>query len=256
MDAMPMERGELEARLTSLFSSATGAAADWQLRTPPDRAPQRDPFAPDSPKSIVSASPFAAIVPPVQNTFIDFRPTRPSWRRADSMPEPGSSDAKARDVHALHYRPTPICAVDSALKGGAEESCDDSGGEEAEPRPQAVEDLTLREDWPEISAKIPRDADGALTSIGSVGHAAGECRPCVFANSGKGKVCENGVSCLFCHFWHEPKKRTRISKKRRQEKRIKELRQGMRKDSYPIVFAYPDGYPAPDHVLNPWPNGL
>lgn len=72
-------------------------------------------------------------------------------------------------------------------------------------------------------SQVPLDADGRLTSIGSICHAEGGCRPCIFANSEKGKVCANGVACAFCHFSHTPRKRpTRLSGKRRMKQRKKE----------------------------------
>jgi len=53
---------------------------------------------------------------------------------------------------------------------------------------------------------VPRDMYGCLTSIGSIGHAQGLCKPCVFAHHAS-KVCMNGFACDFCHFDHAPKRR-------------------------------------------------
>lgn len=71
---------------------------------------------------------------------------------------------------------------------------------------------------PELSAllwrNVPRDEHGALTSIGSIGHAEGACKPCLFAHH-PSKVCVNGAACKFCHFEHPPKRRLRMLRQRR-----------------------------------------
>jgi hypothetical protein len=67
---------------------------------------------------------------------------------------------------------------------------------------------------PQVTAcSVPRDAHGMPTSIGSIGHAQGMCKPCVFAHHAS-KVCLNGVACPFCHFEHAPKQKRRIVRQR------------------------------------------
>lgn len=60
---------------------------------------------------------------------------------------------------------------------------------------------------------VPRDARGLPTSIGSIGHMQGVCKPCVFAHHAS-KVCMNGVACPFCHFEHPPKQKRRLCRQR------------------------------------------
>eukprot|EP00931_Biecheleriopsis_adriatica_P096922 TRINITY_DN70659_c0_g1_i1.p1 TRINITY_DN70659_c0_g1~~TRINITY_DN70659_c0_g1_i1.p1 ORF type:complete len:245 (-),score=45.00 TRINITY_DN70659_c0_g1_i1:35-769(-) len=50
-----------------------------------------------------------------------------------------------------------------------------------------------------ILDSIPRDEEGRLTSLGSVHHASGTCRPCVYWAQGN---CMRSVSCYSCHFSH------------------------------------------------------
>uniref|UniRef100_A0A0G4FHG2 C3H1-type domain-containing protein n=1 Tax=Chromera velia CCMP2878 TaxID=1169474 RepID=A0A0G4FHG2_9ALVE len=90
----------------------------------------------------------------------------------------------------------------------------------------------------QLEALVPRDQEGNLTSWGSRAHThmrcpcSGEgekegdeeelereptCRPCVFAHT---RGCRNGTRCLFCHFKHAPRKRVRVSKKKRAEARL------------------------------------
>ncbi|EKX74188.1 conserved hypothetical protein [Theileria equi strain WA] len=57
---------------------------------------------------------------------------------------------------------------------------------------------------------IPVDENGNLTSIGSIHHNTGNCKPCAFHRH-RTKVCENGTRCAFCHFEHA-KKRSKSSK--------------------------------------------
>jgi len=47
---------------------------------------------------------------------------------------------------------------------------------------------------------------GSLPSIGSAGHGAGTCKRCNFFVKGR---CQNGKSCVFCHFPHDKPKMKR-----------------------------------------------
>eukprot|EP00448_Togula_jolla_P002328 CAMPEP_0170600218 /NCGR_PEP_ID=MMETSP0224-20130122/17219_1 /TAXON_ID=285029 /ORGANISM="Togula jolla, Strain CCCM 725" /LENGTH=253 /DNA_ID=CAMNT_0010924933 /DNA_START=20 /DNA_END=781 /DNA_ORIENTATION=- len=60
---------------------------------------------------------------------------------------------------------------------------------------------------------VPRDDRGLPTSLGSLGHAQGVCKPCLFAHHPT-KACSNGLACPFCHFLHPPKRRMRIFRAR------------------------------------------
>lgn len=83
--------------------------------------------------------------------------------------------------------------------------------------PQDRHRLSFADDEPldaSLLQHVPVDEQGAYTSIGSVGHAEGVCKPCVFAHHAE-KICANGVQCRFCHFEHEPKRRMRLRKQRR-----------------------------------------
>merc|ERR1719181_367169 len=58
---------------------------------------------------------------------------------------------------------------------------------------------------------VPPDAKGlpvSLPSLGSVNHAKGSCKACLFAFHAV-KACANGASCSFCHFEHPPKRRVK-----------------------------------------------
>jgi len=65
------------------------------------------------------------------------------------------------------------------------------------------------------SLRIPRDAQGRLSSLGSLKHESGECRPCRFFFKSKG--CKGARGCNFCHLDHDPMelKRTRACKGKR-----------------------------------------
>jgi len=56
-----------------------------------------------------------------------------------------------------------------------------------------------------------------LPSAGSIGHAAGRCKPCAFVHS---KGCENGLACQFCHLCGpEAKKAQKQEKMQRMQQR-------------------------------------
>jgi len=65
-----------------------------------------------------------------------------------------------------------------------------------------------------VPRNVPRDARGVPTSIGSIGHLQGVCKPCVFAHHSS-KVCQNGIACPFCHFEHPPKQKRRLTGRQR-----------------------------------------
>lgn len=88
--------------------------------------------------------------------------------------------------------------------------------EEATPPRNALDSADMS---PEILQMIPRDEAGELLSYGSINHARGECKACVFYHNPT-NACTNGPRCLFCHYPHAPKKRVRMSKRKRLEIRM------------------------------------
>lgn len=112
-------------------------------------------------------------------------------------------------------------------------TCSIASKSEPSPSPKASQSLHKRKGWPSsidldalqehhretLIMAIPRDpVTGEVLSCGSIPHALGSCRPCVFARN-DGKQCLFGPSCLYCHFEHESKKRMRKNKKQRAEAR-------------------------------------
>lgn len=61
----------------------------------------------------------------------------------------------------------------------------------------------------------PAPGSEELPSVGSAGHAWGECKPCAFLHT---KGCENGALCQFCHIC-EPGEKRRRQKERKQARR-------------------------------------
>ena len=55
---------------------------------------------------------------------------------------------------------------------------------------------------------------GILTSVGSIAHADGNCKPCVFTFNAQ-RPCTKGAHCQFCHLAHPPKRRFRLCKQKR-----------------------------------------
>jgi len=84
----------------------------------------------------------------------------------------------------------------------------------------------------ELLGRVPRNPEGDLTSLGSMGHQEDSCVPCPFWFKG---ACVYGVACKHCHFAHEGQKprRLRPSKhgRERQRQRLeKEREQGEQPD--------------------------
>merc|ERR1712160_214506 len=70
-----------------------------------------------------------------------------------------------------------------------------------------------------LIAKVPKNEDGVLTSIGSIKHEpeAATCKPCIFFATKKG--CKSGIYCWHCHLGHKFKKRPRPCKGKRERTR-------------------------------------
>lgn len=73
------------------------------------------------------------------------------------------------------------------------------------------------EDLAAMYSKIPVDEFGRLTSIGSMTHISGECKPCLFVHTVGG--CQGGLLCEFCHFSHKRKAKPRPCKGKRDRYR-------------------------------------
>merc|ERR1712232_820114 len=69
---------------------------------------------------------------------------------------------------------------------------------------------------PQVASKEPQVGSPELPTVGSIGHHAGNCRPCAFMWKGSG--CSNGVDCPFCHLCD------RNEKKRRQKEKKQALK--------------------------------
>lgn len=78
------------------------------------------------------------------------------------------------------------------------------------------EDLANHAATPILYPHIPLDEEGSITSLGSILHFEGTCKPCAFLKKDR---CHKKDLCLYCHFGHEvdvPKPaRFRKSKKKR-----------------------------------------
>jgi len=126
-----------------------------------------------------------------------------------------SSGADGGDTRSLHSEISAATA-DVATESGTAE---DTGFSEAE-EDQEPEQEKVSEDEPieSVLARVPYDELGRPTSLGSLGHALGECRPCAFLGSEQ-RPCQNGARCPFCHLPHPAKRRIRLCRRKRLEMR-------------------------------------
>eukprot|EP00444_Apocalathium_aciculiferum_P056640 CAMPEP_0183602826 /NCGR_PEP_ID=MMETSP0371-20130417/181140_1 /TAXON_ID=268820 /ORGANISM="Peridinium aciculiferum, Strain PAER-2" /LENGTH=442 /DNA_ID=CAMNT_0025814923 /DNA_START=9 /DNA_END=1337 /DNA_ORIENTATION=- len=70
----------------------------------------------------------------------------------------------------------------------------------------------------ELRSMVPLDAEEKPTSIGTMKHEAGLCKPCVFFPSEIG--CSKGITCLYCHMTHTRALRRLCRSKRERYKRL------------------------------------
>lgn len=73
-----------------------------------------------------------------------------------------------------------------------------------------------------VLARIPRNDEGELSSIGSLTHPEG-CAPCLFWFKG---MCTKSVQCKYCHFRHSGQKSKRIRPSKRSRCRLRENHDG------------------------------
>jgi hypothetical protein len=113
--------------------------------------------------------------------------------------------------------------------GGRSETVSDSEEEDSDGELDAEADSSRQslESSPRLSmaqlqAIVPKDYDGNLTSLGSVLHLTGKCKPCVefsLKSDGQSSLgCRHGYRCRYCHFPHKlnrTQKRGRPSKGQR-----------------------------------------
>lgn len=102
-----------------------------------------------------------------------------------------------------------------SLQSGAAE---DAGFSEAEDSDLEQVKVAVDEPIESVLARIPYDEEGRPTSLGTLGHAVGHCRPCAFLGSEQ-RPCQNGARCPFCHLPHPTKRRIRVGRRKRLEMR-------------------------------------
>mmetsp|Transcript_98409 Transcript_98409/g.317272 ORF Transcript_98409/g.317272 Transcript_98409/m.317272 type:complete len:233 (-) Transcript_98409:345-1043(-) len=168
----------------------------------------------------------AAYVPFVRHTFLAVSPVQlapPTKPRARSQPEMGTCDHYAREVHVLMFkqRSSQHKEVDGAPPEHG--TRDEVPGPTPMTRTASAALLSsdvgdAEEPLESVFARVPRDDDGRPTSIGSLRHALGDCRPCAYIGSSQ-RPCLNNVRCLFCHLPHSPKRRVRLCRRKRLEMR-------------------------------------
>lgn len=69
-------------------------------------------------------------------------------------------------------------------------------------------------------ARVPLNEAGDPTSIGSVKHEMGDCRPCAFFGSDE-KPCLNGIRCRYCHFPHVKRSKGKVRPHQRRRLEIR-----------------------------------
>jgi len=89
------------------------------------------------------------------------------------------------------------------------------------------EDLMNNEIVEQLYPYIPVDDEGCATSLGSLLHAEGVCKPCAFLKKNR---CHKGELCVYCHFEHESKD-THIAPRKSKKKRMRENQARHRQES-------------------------
>eukprot|EP00913_Durusdinium_trenchii_P010827 g10156.t1 len=165
-------------------------------------------------------------IPYVRNTFLSLPPCsdglHPGARRCWSLEDlEGPQKRYARQVHSLMFKvqplpKTPTTDISGAPPGTVFSSASEPGSVTGSESVMESEPIELEA---EELAQVPLDEAGELTSIGSILHGSGECRPCAFLGSER-RPCTKGVACVFCHFPHDARRKVRLGRRKRREMRI------------------------------------
>lgn len=155
---------------------------------PPSLPPAMPPLLADS-LQLQSTSPPPPLMPALQ-AEIPLIPEEPAM-----LPPPSEAPVLPKEVGLTAMRPPPTAAPSASAQN------------EIEPPPPAhAPSLRLVDMLP-----TPELGSASLPTIGSAGHAVGDCRPCAFFHT---KGCNNGVDCAYCHLCKAGEKKRRMKEHR------------------------------------------
>lgn len=182
----------------------------FKVNPVPRTCSARTPSAPSAPNS--PSSPRLSRSPAELSASVFASAVREKSRAVEETS--GTEGGETRSV----YSEASFVTADVLTESGTAEE-EDTGISEAE-EGQEPEHEKVSEDEPieSVLARIPYDELGRPTSIGSLSHALGECRPCAFLGSEQ-RPCQNGARCPFCHLPHPAKRRIRLCRRKRLEMR-------------------------------------
>lgn len=178
------------------------------------------------------------------------RPARPRCTKRSTGPARPSMDestkedlAESAGMSSGGEGDTPA----STTRGPTDSSAAEDGGFSEAEESRQLEQVQVSEEEPieSVLARVPYDDAGKPTSLGSLNHALGECRPCAFLGNEQ-RPCQNGARCPFCHFPHPTKRRIRLCRRKRLELRAAVVAA--------VIEAGSDGInPPPRYVPISWP---
>jgi len=185
-------------------------------------------------------------LPPTESTSTSRLDTRHFSQPTPRVLPPSSASTLARPPGLVAARTDPDEMLhqvwsDSSVTSGTEESGADSSMlvQRAEMRvgelPSAESSMLVQRINTEMKGRIPlakleemvdggvlagmpRDANGELTSAGSIHHPAGTCTPCAYWFKG---ICKYSICCNYCHFAHNGQKSKRLRPSKQTRMRIR-----------------------------------
>lgn len=150
-----------------------------------------------------------------EHTSTDFCTAQSSMSSCDAFP---TQRSRSRTGHSQvsFASSQDLTAFATDLASSENEWSAEHVREQKDPQSRQIHEPEDEEPIESVLARVPRDAEGRPLSLGSSRHEFGDCRPCAyFAN--RHRPCANGARCTFCHFPHPPKRRNRLSRRRRLE---------------------------------------
>ncbi|CAK9048734.1 unnamed protein product [Durusdinium trenchii] len=176
--------------------------------SPGARADRADPLGADS-------DPSDGHKPPVPRARASWRPRLHVWPEAVQSEIPGFSRPGGIHLFSCAEMPQDFLAargdrrvspsVNQAKQAASEPGLLKADQSETEEKVELTTEV--RERCMDLISKLPKDQSGCVTSLGSLFHKEGQCKPCAYWFKGQ---CKNGICCHNCHLVHQGQRPKRL----------------------------------------------
>lgn len=144
------------------------------------------------------------------------QPFAPSQMRHKAPPEAQANGYACQPQQSAHAEEECTVIVDESLASLDKDTLIAEIYAEMKGRVKMdkLEELAMAD----VLARIPRNENFELSSVGSIGHGTGDCTPCAYWFK---RICKYSISCHYCHFSHNGQKSKRLRPSKQTRMRIR-----------------------------------